>query len=238
MTHHILPQGTCITYMFCLLVWVSCVWQLQTCPVPARLWGCVHLFTDAVHCFFPSKLCMSPSIPSKTLDAKSPQGMCQRLLNTLCTLSLILHGCGFTVGEMQMAAHGIALWGNKENTAYFSNAGFIFSCFDRLLSIFFAVWTASVPLLTCLRHSSIDRNFYTWLTNLWILKTMKNRLSWQENTSEKKKPNPLIFKKQQQNPSSLCICPWTLEEGSHRISVLKFVYSQSKFPIIGLEKHD
>lgn len=75
---------------------------------------------------FPSKLCTSPSIPSKMLDAKSPQGTCQRLLNTLCRLSLILHGCGFTVEEMQMEAHGIALWGNKRNTAYFSNAGFIF----------------------------------------------------------------------------------------------------------------
>lgn len=70
--------------------------------------------------FFHSKLCTSLSIPSKMLDAKSPQGMCQRLLNTLCTLSLILHGFGFTVEEMQMAAHGIALWGNKGNTAYFS----------------------------------------------------------------------------------------------------------------------
>lgn len=118
MTHQVLPQGTCTGYMFYLLVWVSCVWQLQTCPVPAELWGCVHLFTDAVQCFFPSKLCMSLSIPSKVLDAKSPQGMCQRLLNTLCTLSLILHGCGFTVGKMQMAAHGIPLWGNKGNCIF------------------------------------------------------------------------------------------------------------------------
>lgn len=54
--------------------------------MPAGLWGCVHLFTDAVQCFFPSKLCTSLSIPSKMLDAKSPQGMCQRLLNTLYTL--------------------------------------------------------------------------------------------------------------------------------------------------------
>lgn len=117
------------------------------------IYRCCALF------FFPSKLCTSLSIPRKMLDAKSPQGMCQHLLNTLCTLSLILHGCGFTVGEMQMAAHGIALWGNKGNTAYFSNAGFIFPAFRHSFA-FFAVWTVSVPLLTCLRHSSIDRIFF------------------------------------------------------------------------------
>lgn len=92
------------------------------------------------------------------LDAKSPQGMCQRLLNTLCTVSLILHGCGFTAGEMQMEAHGIALWGNKGNTAHFSNAGFIFPAFMEFFA-FFAVWKVSVPPLTCLRHASIDRIF-------------------------------------------------------------------------------
>lgn len=86
--------------------------------------------------FFSSKLCMPLSIPSKMLDAKSPQGMCQRLLNTLCTLLLILHCCGFTVGEMQMAAHGIALWGNKGSTAYFSNTGFIFPAFIDFFAFF------------------------------------------------------------------------------------------------------
>lgn len=131
-------QETCIRYRLYLLVWVSCcVWQLQTCPKPARLWGCVHLFTVTMWWgLFSHKLCIPLSIPSEMLDAKSPQGMCQHLLNTLCTLLLILHCCGFTVGEMQMAAHGIALWGKKGNTAYFSNAGFIFPAFVDFFAFF------------------------------------------------------------------------------------------------------
>lgn len=114
--------------------------------------------------FFPRKLCIPLSIPSKMLDAKSPQGMCQHLLNTLCTLLLILHCCGFTVGEMQMAAHGIALWGNKGNTAYFSNAGFIFPAFVDSFTFFCCMdnFSATISRFTCLRHSfSTGRNFFT-----------------------------------------------------------------------------
>lgn len=113
---------------------------------------CSFIYRYYVIIFFPSKLCTPLSIPSKMLDAKSPQGTCQSLLNTLCTLLLILHCCDSTVGEMQMAAHGIALWGNKGNTAYFSNAGFIFPALIEFFA-FFAVWTTSVLHLTCLRHS-------------------------------------------------------------------------------------
>lgn len=67
---------------------------------------------------------------------------------------------------------------------------------------------------------------------------MIDTLLRQESISEKKKYTPLIFKKQQQNPPSFRIHLWSLEEGSHNISVLKLVYSQSKFPIMGLEKQD
>jgi len=35
-----------------------------------------------------------------------------------------------------MAAHGIALWGNKGNTAYFSNAGSFFPAFIEFFTFF------------------------------------------------------------------------------------------------------
>lgn len=109
---HVLPTGLSVLQRMTAPDLPRACWTVGTCSF---IYRCCALFF-----FFHSKLCTSLSIPSKMLDAKSPQGMCQRLLNTLCTLSLILHGFGFTVEEMQMAAHGIALWGNKGNTAYFS----------------------------------------------------------------------------------------------------------------------
>lgn len=185
--------------------------------------------------FLSSKPCTSLSIPSKILDAKSPQGMCQRLLNTLCTLSLILHGCGFTVGEMQMAAHGIALWGNKGNTEYFSNAGFIFPAFIDFFAFFCCMdgfcATSYLPKALLYRQDFLHMTYKSLnFRNNERQALMAGEYFWKEEN------NPL--KKTHRNPSSLCICPWTLEEGSHSISVLKFAYSQSKFPILGLERQD